>query len=58
MHILSSWKSIQETDKTIEDQGQKEVKTLQIALFQGRELVPSASKNGIFPLKSTHDTDR
>ena len=57
MHILSSWKSIWETNKTIEDQGQK-VKTLQIALFQGRELVPSASKNGIFPLKSTHDTDR
>ena len=57
MHILSSWKSIRETNKTIEDQGQK-VKTLQIALFQGRELVPSASKNGIFPLKSTHDTDR
>ena len=56
MHILSSWKSIRETNKTIEDQGQK-VKTLQIALFQGRELVPSASKNGIFPLKSTHDTD-
>ena len=57
MHILSSWKSIRETNKTIEDQGQK-VTTLQIALFQGRELVPSASKNGIFPLKSTHDTDR